>query len=84
MADAYEIALQRKQDALVLLSKLGFVDNEDSEEPGAVYHRETGLVIDCAKVSPAAVVKAAFDAGQEKGIQQIQADVRKVLGISLA
>lgn len=77
----YDNILKKKKSALELLSPLGFVDNEDGECPGAIYHPEMKGCIDTNKISPSDVVKIIFQHGKEEGIALVQSNIRKTLGI---
>lgn len=79
--DAYELAASRKESALELLAKLGFVDNEDGEFPGTIFHPATGLVIDVAHIAPAEVIANVLQQGRQQGEAQVQAAIRKTLGL---
>ncbi len=77
----YNHILERKKSALEVLAPLGFVDNEDGECPGAIYHTDIRGCIDINGISPADVVKIIFQRGKEEGIELVQSNVRKTLGI---
>jgi hypothetical protein len=72
---------QRKRSALKLLAPLGFQDNQDAEEPGAVYLPQTGFIFDCAKGGPGEVMQAAIDFGRKQGEEALQRRLRELLGL---
>lgn len=73
---------QRKQLLLALLGPLGFVDNEDDEAPGAVWHAATRIILAADKTAPGDVVAAILEIGKEAGREEAQASMRHALGIS--
>lgn len=78
---AYELAASRKESALELLGKLGFVDNNDDEYPGTIFHPATGLTIDVVRIGPAEVIAEVLKRGQQQGEERVQAAIRKTLGL---
>lgn len=79
---ALSVAEQRKPRLLALLGPLGFVDNEDDEAPGAVWHAATGIILAADKTAPGDVVAAILEIGKKAGCEEVQASLRKALGIS--
>lgn len=73
---------QRKQRLLALLGPLGFVDNEDDEAPGAVWHAATRTILAADKTTPGDVVAAILAIGKQTGREEAQASMRQALGIS--
>lgn len=72
---------QTKREVLQVLKPLGFEDNNDGEQPGAIYHPATHLVIDCDKVTLADMVQAIFSKGKECGVRGLQATLRQCLDL---
>ena len=80
-SERWDRAISRKNSALELLAPLGFVDSEDSDEPGAIWHRECHITINTERMSPAQVVGAILEIGLERGRSEVQTTMRQVLGI---
>lgn len=81
-APVLAVGEQRKQRLLALLRPLGFVDNEDDEVPGAVWHAATRIILAADKTAPGDVVAAILEIGKEAGREEAQASMRHALGIS--
>jgi hypothetical protein len=79
--DAWDRAIDRKASALRVLAPLGFEDADDGEVPGAIWHRNSGLTIDCAITSPAHVVEALLSVGREQGRDEVRALMRQALAL---
>lgn len=71
----------RKRSALKVLAPLGFVDNGDVEEPGAIYLPQTGFIFDCEKGGPGEVMKAAIEFGRKQGEEALRAQFKVLLGL---
>lgn len=71
----------RKRSALKVLEPMGFVDNDDVEEPGAIYLPQTGFIFDCEKGGPGDVMKAAIEFGRKQGEEALQRRLRELLGL---
>lgn len=76
-----EVAEQRKQSALKVLGPIGFVDAEDEEVPGAIWHRQTGVTINTMMVKAGDLVGAILEAGEARGRDAAQAAMRKACGL---
>lgn len=82
MADQrLQTILDRKASALAVLGPIGFIDNEDDETPGTIFHSGCRITLDCAKLSPKDVVAAILEVGQERGKQELRNAMRNALGI---
>lgn len=79
---ALAVGEQRKHRLLALLGPLGFVDNEDDETPGAVWHAATRIILAADKTAPVDVVAAILEIGKAAGREEAQASMRQALGIS--
>lgn len=77
----WDRAISRKKSALELLGPLGFEDSEDSDDPGAVWHRECNITINTERITPAQVVGAILQIGRERGRSEARNTVRQALGI---
>lgn len=80
-SERWDRAISRKKSALELLGPLGFVDNDDGEAPGAIWHRECHITLDTERMSPAQVIAAVLEIGRERGRSEVQGSVRKALGL---
>lgn len=79
--ERFDRAVARKESALKILAPLGFVDNDDVESPGTIWHTGCNLTIDTARTSPAEVVEAILIIGRERGRSEIRGEVRAALGL---
>ncbi len=79
--EATDRALSRKASALRLLGPLGFIDNNDAEVLGAIWHPVTGLVLDASSISPAEVVRVIYEAGEAAGREALQRELALLLGL---
>ena len=79
---ALAVGEQRKHRLGALLGPLGFVDNEDDETPGAVWHAATRIILAADKTAPVDVVAAILEIGKAAGREEAQASMRQALGIS--
>lgn len=77
----YERIEKRKTAALEILGPLGFVDNEDEEYPGTIYHPGISQSFDISATDPKEIVRLVFARGKEVGTIDTQCAVRKALGI---
>lgn len=73
---------ERKASALRLLAPLGFVDNNDGEAPGTIFHPGTSLVLDTSTVTPAQVVAALVAEGERRGREEVAAAMRRLIGVA--
>lgn len=80
--DHYNRIQKRKKDALKVLGPLGFVDNEDDEYPGTIYHPGIAQSFDISASEPAAIVNLVFARGKETGVADAKARVRAALGLT--
>lgn len=71
----------RKASALRVLAPLGFLDNEDSDVPGAIWHPATGVVIDSSRINPRDVIRVVFEAGEREGREVLQTKLCQLLGV---
>lgn len=81
MPSMEEIARQRKASALTILSPLGFVDLEDDEVPGGIWHKGTNLTINVMTVKAGDFVDAIVEAGRERGRGEAQRAMRQACGL---
>jgi hypothetical protein len=80
--EKFEDALQRKARWLRGLEPLGFVDNDDGECPGAIYHPGAGVTLDIATLrNPADVVHELLKIGSERGVAALRRDLRAAIGL---
>lgn len=79
--DAWDRAIDRKASALRVLGPLGFEDADDGEMPGAIWHRNAAITLDCATMSPAHVVEALLSIGREQGRDEVRALMRQALAL---
>lgn len=79
--ERWEFATSRKESALRVLGPLGFEDNQDGECPGAIYHPETGVVLDAATLRPAMVVHELLRIGRDRGVEALRRDLRAAIGL---
>jgi hypothetical protein len=78
---AWDRAIDRKASALRVLGPLGFEDADDGETPGAIWHRNSSVTLDCAITSPAHVVEALLSIGREQGRNEVRAQMRAAIGL---
>lgn len=76
-----EVVASRKKSALEILGPLGFVDAEDDDAPGAIWHRHTLIAIDVMKVKAGDFVGAILEVGKTRGREAAQKDMRKACGL---
>ncbi len=79
--EQFDRAVARKESALKLLAPLGFVDSDDDEVPGAIWHKGCALTLDATRMSPAEAVEAILNIGRERGRSEIRVTVRTALGL---
>lgn len=79
----YERLEKRKAAALEILKPLGFVDNEDDECPGTIFHPGISQAFDISATDPKEIVRLVFARGKEVGTTDTQCAVRKALGIAV-
>lgn len=76
-----EVAEQRKQSALKLLGPIGFVDADDTEAPGAIWHRQADITINVMMVKEGDLVGIILEVGREQGRSEAQKAMRKACGL---
>ncbi len=79
--ECFERAISRKESALKLLEPLGFVDADDAEYPGAIWHRGCALTLDAGRLSPADFMQAILEIGRERGRTDVRNQMRDALGL---
>jgi hypothetical protein len=77
----WDQAKQKQRSALEVLGPLGFVDNNDDEFPGEIYHQASGVVIDCLRVTPGEIIAFVFKEGERQGEQKARRAIRQAIGL---
>lgn len=60
--------------------ELGFVDNEDDEYPGAIWHKGINQVFDISATDPKEIIQVVFARGKEIGDLEAKDRVRAAFG----
>lgn len=78
---SFEQRLAHKAKVLEVLGPLGFVDLEDDEALGAIYHPATMEVYDVSTITPEAVITLVYQRGAQHGAEEAKRRMRESMGL---
>lgn len=72
---------ERKAAMLEVLGPFGFRDFNDDECPGGIWHSETAVCLDTARISEKDVIRCVYEIGARRGGDDARRKMHVALGL---